>query len=198
MRHASAKSSLSQNAAVQEDGVVEGFRVDDPKVLRMELEDAYNLMAVSRMKLIQYLKIMRKHIPRNQRVPDELHQAVDGVEELCSLLKMPKYQCLFNNSGPVDKALEASDEATEEPTISIRRQPPNTLDLVHTFAPEIVSALNSRYEVPDNRINKNASRLFTNNSKEVEMNVFHEFKKCVFDESNAPASDPAGDRRNSD
>lgn len=124
-------------------------------------------------------------------------QAVDGVEEICSLLEMPKYQYNFNNSGPVDKALEASDEAIEDQGSSSRKQPPTSLKLISTFAPDIVGIANSRYEVPDNRMNA-SSRFFSNNNKEVEMNVFHDFKKSVFDENNAPASDPVGDRRSSE
>lgn len=72
IRHESAKHLLTENSTVPEDGIVEGFRVNDPKVLKMELDDAYNLMAVSRMKLVKYVKIIRKHIPKNQRTPDEL------------------------------------------------------------------------------------------------------------------------------
>lgn len=40
-------------------------------------------MSISRLKLLNYLKILRKHIPGN--TTDELHQAMDGIEEVGTL-----------------------------------------------------------------------------------------------------------------
>ena len=82
--------------------IVEGMALDDPQVLKMELQDSYNVMSVSRIKLFHYLTILRKHIPGNQ--VDELHQTLDGIEELCSLLK-PKYPFFFtmHDDTPIGK-----------------------------------------------------------------------------------------------
>lgn len=185
----------------EELGIVDGYFVDDPEVLKMELQDAYNLMTVSRIKLMQYLKTLRKHFPGNQ--VDELHQTMDGIEELCSLLK-PKHQYLFNISAPVDAAVEATNVDVVRKR---KEQPPKTLNLKTKYQPETSSnanfsgnPLNSRYEVPDNRMSKNASRLI-NNRKEVEMRVFHDFKNMKMSDNNVPGIppiDPAGDRRNSE
>lgn len=159
-------------------------------------------MTVSRLKLMQYLKTLRKYIPGNQ--VDELHQSLDGIEELCSLLK-PKHQYLFNISAPVDAAVEAThvDIAISR---TRREEPPKTLNLKTKNMPDTSSnfaanSLNSnRYEVPDNRLSKNVSRLI-NNRKEVEMRVFHDFKNVEISDNNVPGIppiDPAGDRRNSE
>lgn len=193
---------VGQTSALKNDeefGIVDGYLMDDPEILRMELQDAFNLMSVSRLKLMQYVKTLRKYIPGHQ--VDELHQTLDGIEELCSLLK-PKNQFLLNMAAPVDKAVEATNETSFK-----TRQPPTTLNIKQKNLPaenpqpyQAVNSLNSRYEVPDNKISKSASR-FINNRKEVEMHVFHDFKDFVFNDNNedgVPRIDPAGDRRNSE
>lgn len=184
----------------EELGIVDGYFVDDPEVMKMELQDAYNLMNLSRIKLIKYLTTLRKYIPGNQ--VDELHQTLDGIEELCSLLK-PKHQYFFNMSAPVDTAIEATK--VDMALRTRKDQPPKTLNLKTKHQPDTRSSftgnsLNSRYEVPDNRISKNASHLISNR-KEVEMRVFHDFKNLKNSDNNVPGIppiDPAGDRRNSE
>jgi TBC1 domain family protein 5 len=203
MRADAAMNLVTQSSALNSDeefGIVDGYLVDDPQILRMELQDTFNLMSVSRLKLMQYVKTLRKYIPGHQ--VDELHQTLDGIEELCSLLK-PKHHLFLNVAGPVDTAIEATNETSFK-----TRQPPKTLNIKHKNLPEenpqpqqasqAVNSLNSRYEVPDNKISKSASR-FINNRKEVEMHVFHDFKNFVFEnEEGVPPIDPAGDRRNSE
>lgn len=199
IRRESSKATLDYAAqarvsADEDFGIVDGYLVDDPEVLKMELQDSYNIMSVSRIKLLQYVNILRKYIPGNQI--DELHQTLDGLEELCALLK-PKHQYLFNMAAPVDPAFEAGDdEPMRASTSSSRQQPPNTLKLKNTFKPmETQEALNPRYEVPENRISKNASRMLQKNRKEVEMNVFEKLEQCSLDEKNLPVHDPVGERR---
>lgn len=54
--------------------------MQSPEVLRIQLENAQTVMSISRMKLLNYLKILRKHVPGNST--DEIHQAMDGIEEV--------------------------------------------------------------------------------------------------------------------
>ena len=49
-------------------------------MLRIQLDNAQTVMSLSRLKLLNYLKILRKHIPGNS--VDEIHQAMDGIEEV--------------------------------------------------------------------------------------------------------------------
>ena len=202
IRTESSRATLNYAAqarvsADEDFGIVDGYLVDDPEVLKMELQDSYNIMSVSRIKLLQYVNILRKYIPGNQI--DELHQTLDGLEELCALLK-PKHQYLFNMAAPVDPAFEAGDEEPMRASASSsRQQPPNTLNLKKTFKPmETQEALNPRYEVPENRISKNASRMLQKNRKEVEMNVFEKLEQCSLDEKELPVHDPVGERRSSE
>lgn len=60
-------------------------------------------MTISRLKLIQYLAVFRKHIPGDST--HELHQTMDGIEEVSLiksnhnkyviLSKFPSFSCLF-------------------------------------------------------------------------------------------------------
>lgn len=52
IRQESAKATVRQYKKThsQDDGIVDGFRLDDPEVVKMELQDSYNIMAVSRIK----------------------------------------------------------------------------------------------------------------------------------------------------
>jgi len=46
----------------------------------MELQHAHNIMTISRMKLLKYITVLRKHIPGN--LIDDANQALDGMEEV--------------------------------------------------------------------------------------------------------------------
>lgn len=172
-----------------EDGVVDGMLLDDPEVLKMELQDSYNIMSVSRIKMLQYLSILRKYIPGNQ--VDELHQTLDGIEELCSLLK-PKHQYLFNTveSVPIDAAFEADDDS-EEATAS-----PSHLS--RSFPMSVEKLKLNPYEMPTNRVSRNASQILQKNRAEVEMNLMRSSAVGCVDLSQYPAENPVGDERNSD
>lgn len=173
----------------RDEGIVDGYLLDDPEVLKMELQDSYNIMAVSRIKLLQYVTVLRKYIPGNQ--VDELHQTLDGIEELCSLLK-PKRQYLFNVAAPVDPAFEADDDDTLE--VGANALSPRTF-------PMSVPKPNNQteaYEVPNNRVTRTASQMLQRNRKEVEMNVIRASDVGVLDSSQYPQNDPVGERRSSE
>lgn len=184
MRQETAKITIQQ---VQDDGIAEGFKLDDPEVIKIELQDSYNIMAVSRIKLLQYLTVLRKHIPGNQI--DELHQTLDGIEELCSLLK-PKHQYFFNFAAPVDPAFEPADEDTLEGSAMSPRSFP--LSVKKPNKPT------EAYEVPNNRVSKNTSQMLQKNRREVEMNVIRHSAVGCLDPSQYPSNDPVGERRNSE
>lgn len=182
-------AKITRQKTQNDDGVVEGMTLDDPEVLKMELQDSYNVMSVSRIKLLQYLSILRKYIPGNQ--VDELHQTLDGIEELCSLLK-PKHQYLFNNneSAPIDAAFEADDceEATGSPSHLSRSFPMSVEKL----------KISTSYEVPTNRVSRTASQILKMNRAEVEMNLIRTSAVGCVDLSQYPAENPVGDEGNFD
>lgn len=187
IRQEAAKVTVQQvkKTHANEDGIVDGFMLDDPEVIKMELQDSYNIMSVSRIKLLQYVTVLRKYIPGNQ--VDELHQTLDGIEELCSLLK-PKRQYLFNVAAPVDPAFEADDEDTLEGAMASPR----------SFPLSVQRQNKPTYEVPNNRVSKNANQMLQQNRKEVEMNVIRQSAVGMFDSSQYPQNDPVGERRNSE
>lgn len=196
IRQEAAKVNAQQlkKSHSQDDGIVEGYKLNDPEVMKMKLHDSYNIMSVSRMKLLQYLSILRKHIPGNQI--DELHQTLDGIEELCSLLK-PKHPYLFNEAAPVDPAFEADDEDTLEPGAMSS----NPFPVSPRSFPMNVKKPNKQtesYEVPNNRVSKNASQLLQSNRREVEMNVIRHSAIGYLDPSQYPSNDPVGERRSSE
>lgn len=193
IRQEAAKVTLQQvkkaHSSQSEDGIVDGYALDDPEVIKMELQDSYNIMAVSRIKLLQYLTVLRKYIPGNQ--VDELHQTLDGIEELCSLLK-PKHQYLFNVSAPVDPAFEAEDEDTLE--VGAMALSPRSFPLSVKKPNKQTEA----YEVPNNRVSRNTSQILHKNRKEVEMNVIRASNVGCPDLSQYPQNDPVGERRSSE
>lgn len=191
IRQETAKVTVQQvkRTHSQDDGIVDGYTIDDPEVLKMELQDSYNIMSVSRIKLLQYVTVLRKYIPGNQ--VDELHQTMDGIEELCSLLK-PKRQYLFNVPAPVDPAFEAEDDDTLEG---------GTMAMSPRTFPLSVKKPNKQtevYEVPNNRVSKTASQMLQQNRKEVEMNVIRQSDVGCLDSSQYPQNDPVGERRTSE
>lgn len=180
-------AKISRRTHQGEDGVVEGMTLDDPEVLKMELQESYNIMSVTRIKLVQYLSVLRKYIPGNQI--DELHQTLDGIEELCSLLK-PKHQFLFNSvtSVPIDAAFEA-DDAEEASSESISRSFPMSVQKLNPSA---------AYEVPSNRVSRNASQVLQNNRREVEMETIRSSAVGCVDLTKYPSENPVAVENDSD
>lgn len=82
----------------------------------MELESSRAVMSITRFKLTQYLAVLRSHIPSGRSAAsDNVHQALDGIEELCSLLLIKPAADDFGHqqSLPVERAFEAANEPNE-------------------------------------------------------------------------------------
>lgn len=101
-------------------------------MLKLQLQNAHTVMTISRLKLMQYLAVFRKHIPGDSL--HELHQTMDGIEEvrasafyeiyflrisftcffvisqLCELLKI-KQNTPYELPAPVEPAFEANEAA---------------------------------------------------------------------------------------
>ncbi|XP_055324041.1 TBC1 domain family member 5 [Sitodiplosis mosellana] len=100
-----------------EPGIVDGYLENSSEVLKIQLQNAHTVMTIARLKLIQYLAVFRKHIPGDST--HTLHQSMDGIEELCELLKI-KEKLPYTLPTPVEPALEAN-EANEAAVSSHRR-----------------------------------------------------------------------------
>lgn len=101
-------AAQNHNMGDQDPEIIDGYLENDPEVVGVALQHAHTIMSLSRKKLIQYLSVLRKNIPGNS--VDEIHQALDGIEELCSLLKS-RYNQPYRTPGPVEAALEADEVA---------------------------------------------------------------------------------------
>lgn len=62
-------------------------------MLKIQLQNAHTVMTIARFKLIKYLAVFRKHIPGDST--HELHQTMDGIEEVNTLQK-PQKSLHFN------------------------------------------------------------------------------------------------------
>lgn len=166
--------------------IVDGYLENDPEVIKLELQHAYNLMSVTRAKLLQYLSVLRRNAA-DSRV-DEVHQSLEGIEELCSLLK-PKNPYVFNiptvDPG-IEPALEANEVSPRPITAEPRTPTHRRLTRPNTFESDLTpSAVNPKL--------LQLSRL-----KEVEMRVFNLMDNDAdFDYTKLPSIDPALERRNS-
>lgn len=173
------------------DEIIDGYSIDNPVVLKMELQDSYNIMSVSRLKLKQYLTVLRKYVPGNQI--NELSQTLVGIEELISLLK-PKNQYLFDvtiSDPPIDPAIEADDSnfLYDEPSI--------TFD--HPSIPirsNETSSNENTYEVPNYRKSKSINQI-SQQKREVEMDLIRSSIVDCINLNEYPSDDPSGERRNS-
>lgn len=105
-------------------------------------------MSISRFKLLNYLNVLRKHLPGHST--DEVHQAMDGIEEvyacislnfrrnnwifgigfqLCSLLKTES-KPPYVRPLPVERAFEANEGASKkkQPKDSVPSKRPSIAD----------------------------------------------------------------------
>uniref|UniRef100_A0A182IV38 Rab-GAP TBC domain-containing protein n=1 Tax=Anopheles atroparvus TaxID=41427 RepID=A0A182IV38_ANOAO len=188
----------SAQSDIRDPTVTDGYREDDPELLRIELQNTYNIMSVGRTKLLQYLSILRRNIrPTNPH--GEVQQSLEGIEEICSLLK-PRYDTVFRVPAPIDAATEANEEpqkakqsqpqqSSQPRTVPIVRSeqqqgstqrtqtPPSSLNLVRSYNYDLDCRRNSallpfaQYEIPEDRYSRIATKKLANR-KEVEMNVF--------------------------
>lgn len=146
---------------------------DDPEVYKLELQHAYNLMSLSRVKLFEYVNILRRNLPHN--ASDDLYQAVDGLEEICSLLK-PKQQCVFNVSAPIETAFEANE--------SPKKKSPSAR---HSNDGQCTNAAKSPPQ----------KQQTTSVTREVEMKVIKIPRYVESDKNHLPSIDPVMERRSS-
>lgn len=133
-------AAQNHNMGDQDPEIIDGYLENDPEVVGVALQHAHTIMSLSRKKLIQYLSVLRKNIPGNS--VDEIHQALDGIEELCSLLKS-RYHTPYRTPGPVETALEA-DEVAQKRKSAMR----DSDNFVLVNRPE------TKYEKPEDSLTK--------------------------------------------
>lgn len=171
--------------------IVDGYLENDPEVIKLELQHAYNLMSVSRTKLLQYLSVLRRNVGDSHL--DEVHQSLEGIEELCSLLK-PKNPYVFTVP-IVESGVEPGLEANE---VSPRA---NKIVVEEPFKGTPNMRLKNKGGIVNNELTPSAVNpklLQLSKLKEVEMRVFHLMEnESEFDYTKLPSIDPALERRNS-
>lgn len=77
-------------------------------------------MQIAHLKLTKYVSVLRKYIPASNSV-DEIHQSMDGIEELCSLLRI---KSSTSYGQPVERAFEAAINEPAADAHSVRSLPP--------------------------------------------------------------------------
>lgn len=145
--------------------IVDGYFINDPEVLKMELQDSHNVIDITKIKLLQYLTVLRRHFPGSQI--DEIHQTLDGIQELCNWLQMQKHGIIFDKVEiPVDPAFEPDDSDT-----LVSKQNSKEIRSFPISVDESKGNVSANYEVPNNRVNRNVSGILKKNAKEIEMNL---------------------------
>lgn len=182
---AAKKAAAASNQAdvLKDSNVSDGYLEDDPELLKIELQEAYNIMSVSRTKLLQYLQVLRRHTqPGNPT--GRVQQSLEGIEEICSLLK-PRYDTVFRAPVPIDAATEANEDHSHASrsamaTSAVQRlqTPPTSLNLQRSYNYDLDCRRNSaasvsQYEIPEDRYSGIATKKLANR-KEVEMHVFEQ------------------------
>ncbi|EAT41116.1 AAEL007211-PA [Aedes aegypti] len=178
-----AAAASNQGDVLKDSNVSDGYLEDDPELLKLELQEAYNIMSVSRKKLLQYLQVLRRHTqPGNPT--GRVQQTLEGIEEICSLLK-PRYDTVFRAPAPIDTATEANEDhsqlnrlATAPLTAQRVQTPPTSLNLQRSYNYDLDCRRNSaasvsQYEIPEDRYSGIATKKLANR-KEVEMHVFQQ------------------------
>lgn len=208
-----AAASNVHGEVMRDSSISDGYLEDDPELLKIELQDAYNIMSVSRAKLLQYLAVVRRHV-RPGNPTGELQQSLEGIEEICSLLK-PRYDTVFRTPVPIDAATEANEDHSRSaagpfppPTNGPQRTqtPPTSLNLQRSYNYDLDCRRNSaasisQYEIPEDLYSGIATKKLANR-KEVEMHVFQQDfndRQRRVDDKEMPAVNPLREeRRNSD
>ncbi|KAI8123267.1 TBC1 domain family member 5 [Lucilia cuprina] len=114
---------------------MDGYKDNNPELVRLELKNAQTVIAVARSKLQTYLNNIRHHMPK-QSSP-EVAIALDGIEELCQFLDVKFMFPLHSRSGPIDQALEANEQQLrnqkQKTEISTKIKKPDDLNpLLHS------------------------------------------------------------------
>ncbi|XP_058458270.1 TBC1 domain family member 5-like [Malaya genurostris] len=208
-----AAAASHQNETIQTSNVSDGYFEDDPELLKIELQEAYNIMSISRSKLLQYLNVLRRHA-RPSNPTGELQQSLDGIEEICSLLK-PRHDTVFRAPAPIDAATEANEEQSHSKRFSTvtkshqgqrMQTPPTSLNLQRSYNYDLDCRRNSasaisQYEIPEDLYSGIATKKLANR-KEVEMHVFQQDfadRTRRLDDKEMPNADPLQTgRRNSE
>ncbi|XP_052866382.1 TBC1 domain family member 5 isoform X2 [Anopheles cruzii] len=208
------KKAITKSAQTEmrDPTITDGYREDDPELLQIELQNTYNIMSVGRAKLLQYLTVLRRHIPQSNP-HDEVQQSLEGIEEICSLLK-PRYDTVFRVPAPIDAATEANEDPQRKAAQMYRpasanagsstaqrtQTPPSSLNLQRSYNYDLDCRRNSasqpptQYEIPEDRYSKIATKKLANR-KEVEMNVFsNDFAdhRRRMDDKDLPNANPLG------
>ncbi|KDR24084.1 TBC1 domain family member 5 isoform X2 [Zootermopsis nevadensis] len=106
--------------------IVDGYTLDDPALLRAEVQHAHAIMSLCRMKLLQYHSLLQRSFPPTASA--EAMQAVDGLQELCSLLKS---HSRLHKPLEVEPAYEAGETRIDKQSVMVQRavSPPTQLAL---------------------------------------------------------------------
>ncbi|XP_055526871.1 TBC1 domain family member 5 [Wyeomyia smithii] len=193
-----AAAASNRNEQPHPSDISDGYFEDDPELLKLELQEAYNIMSVSRAKLLQYLNTLRHHV-RPSNPTGELQQSLEGIEEICSLLK-PRYSNVFRTPVPIDAATEANEDQSQlnRAAATQRTQtPPSSLNLQRSYNYDLDCRRNSaasisQYEIPEDRYSGIATKKLAN-VKEVEMHVFQQNftdRTRRVDDKEMPLADP--------
>ncbi|XP_053695648.1 TBC1 domain family member 5 [Sabethes cyaneus] len=193
-----AAAASSQSEQLHPSNISDGYFEDDPELLKLELQEAYNIMSVSRAKLLQYLSVLRHHV-RPSNPTGELQQSLEGIEEICSLLK-PRYDNVFRTPVPIDAATEANEDQSQQNRVTATQRtqiPPTSLNLQRSYNYDLDCRRNSaasisQYEIPEDRYSGIATKKLANR-KEVEMHVFQQNftdRNRRIDDKEIPLADP--------
>lgn len=160
--------------------VVDGYTLEDPALLKAELQQAHAIMTLCRMKLSQYHAVLQRSSPSTPSV--ETLQVLDGLQELCSLLRSHHH---VSQPLEVEPAYEAGETRIDKQLVALQRavSPPTQLALRHNQEKQKVVAAKQKDVVPPPK-------------GEVDMKVFSKtegLSECV---QGAPSKDPLGTRLN--
>lgn len=187
--------------------IIDGYSENSPELLRLELKNAQTIINISRNKLQNYLETIKKHTSTKQS--EELGKALDGIEELCSLLDV-KFVFPYNSrTQQIDQALEA-DESRQFKSMSPETQiRPAAVPLTNgrnsgfefrrlEESEIIANGAATAYEKPDTGFMVNSFR-FLGNRREVELIPIATDERAVAVEqlnslSGVPSIDPCGCR----
>lgn len=184
--------------------IIDGYSENSPELLRLELKNAQTIINISRNKLQNYLDTIKKHT--STKPSEELGKALDGIEELCSLLDV-KFIFPYNSRTlQIDQALEA-DESRLSKSMSpeIPKQNVNTgisvtngIDSKISDREIISNGGLTNYEKPDTGYMVNSYR-FLGNRKEVELIPIASDERATHADqlnslSGVPSIDPVGCR----
>ncbi|XP_037806755.1 TBC1 domain family member 5 [Lucilia sericata] len=160
---------------------MDGYKDNNPELVRLELKNAQTVITVARSKLQTYLNTIRHHMSK-QSSP-EVANALDGIDELCQFLDVKFMFPLHSRSGPIDQALEANEQQLrnqkQKTEISKKSIKPDLNPLLHSERSNVsTSAVQEdngmvdehvcSYEKPDIGFMLQSTRLL-GNTKEIEL-----------------------------